>query len=55
MARLITNVTSFSAETPLVSSSTSYGMNTIVATNVRYSAQRLPIHSPTASVPSSAA
>jgi hypothetical protein len=49
------NATTFSAVMPLISSSISYGMKTIVATNVRYSAHRLANQSPIASMPSSSA
>lgn len=55
MATLMTKATSFSAVTLLISSRTSKGMKTRVATNVRYSAHRLANHSPIASTPSSTA
>ena len=57
MARLMTRAVTLSAVTVLGGSSSwiSYGTKTIVATNVRYSAQRLANHSPMASTPSSTA
>ena len=55
MATLMISATTCSAVTLLISSWISYGTKTIVATNVRYSAQRLPYQSPTASTPSSPA
>ena len=51
----MTSATSFSAVTLLISSCTSYGRKTMVATNVRYSAHRFANQSPTASTPSSPA
>jgi hypothetical protein len=49
------SASTFSQVTLLISSSTSSGRKTMVATNVRYSAHRLANQSPMASMPSSRA
>ena len=55
MARLTTSVITLNQPNDSVSSYTSNGTKVVVATKVRYSAQRLASHSPTISTASSEA